>query len=265
MTELTAHGIDVSINGKPILEDIGFTVGSGGLMGLIGPNGAGKSTLIRALARLQQMVRGTVSIDGKSIADLPRKELARRIAYLPQGHTVHWPLDVYHLVALGRLPHLSPLARVSARDDAAIMSAMERADVTRFADRTVTTLSGGERARVMLARALAVETPILLADEPVASLDPFHQLQVMELLRGIAEDGRLVIAVLHDLPLAARFCRRLLLMEGGRLVADGTPEAVLAQNHLRDAYAIEGIHGAEQGEHFVLPWRRLGHNGARIG
>ncbi len=263
MTRLSAEGVTVAINGRQILHGIDFDIEGGGLVGLIGPNGAGKSTLIRAVAHLQRPMGGRVAIDGHDIAAMPRKDLARRIAYLPQGHVVHWPLDVRHLVALGRLPHLSPMSKISPQDEDAILRALERADVVRFADRTVTTLSGGERARVMLARALAVETPILLVDEPVASLDPFHQLQVMELLRGIAEEGRLVIAVLHDLPLAARFCSRLLLMENGRLVIDGAPRDVLAQTHLRDAYAIEGVYGAEQGEHYVLPWRRVPGGDAR--
>jgi iron complex transport system ATP-binding protein len=263
MSELSASGLGVAIDGKPILRGIDFTVRSGGIVGLIGPNGAGKSTLIRAIAHLLRPVDGRIAIDGVDIASFDRRALAQRIAYLPQGHVVHWPLDVYHVVALGRLPHLSPMARVSEKDHGIVRRAMERTDVTAFAHRTVTTLSGGERARVMLARALAVETPILLVDEPVASLDPFHQLQVMELLRGIAEEGRLVIAVLHDLPLAARFCTRLLLLEGGRLVADGSPAEVLARQHLRDAYAIEGVYGAEQGESYVLPWRRLFNGNSR--
>jgi len=254
MTELSAAGVAFSIGEKRIISGISFTARPGGLVGLIGPNGAGKSTLARLLAGLRAPEEGDVRLGARPVHLVPRKERARQIAYMPQGHSVHWPLDAYQVVALGRLPHLGPLASVSAQDNAAIMEAMEKADVATFADRDVTTLSGGERARVMLARALAVEAPVLLVDEPIASLDPYHQIRVMTLLREIAAEGRLVIAVLHDLPLAARFCARLLLMRDGELVADGTPDDVLARPHLASAYSIEGVYGMEHGQTYVLPW-----------
>lgn len=257
MTELSAAGVGFSIGEKRILSDISFTARPGGLVGLIGPNGAGKSTLARLLAGLRMPERGEVRLGNRPVHLVPRKERAQQVAYMPQGHGVHWPLDAYQVVALGRLPHLSPLAAVSAEDDAAIMRAMEKADVAAFADRDVTTLSGGERARVMLARALAVDAPVLLVDEPIASLDPYHQIRVMTLLREIAEEGRLVIAVLHDLPLAARFCARLLLMCEGQLVADGAPQEVLARPYLAAAYGIEGVYGVEHGQAYVLPWNCL--------
>ncbi|MFC7335402.1 ABC transporter ATP-binding protein [Rhodocista pekingensis] len=257
MTILHVEGAGVRLGGRPILEAIGLSAGAGEVVGLIGPNGAGKSTLVRAIAGLLPLESGQVRIAGRPLSAYSRRELANTVAYLPQGHTVHWPLDAYHVVALGRLPHLGPLGRPTPEDEAAIARAMETADAAAFAPRTITSLSGGERARVMLARALAVEAPILLADEPVAALDPYHQLQVMELLRGIAATGRLVVAVLHDLPLAARFCDRLVLLGGGRVVADGEPEAVLARPNLEAAYRVQGLYGSEGEERYVLPWRRL--------
>lgn len=256
-TRLLIDGLGVSLGRTPILHDISLALEGGGLVGLIGPNGAGKSTLVRTIVRLIEPARGRIALDGQDITTFSRQALARKLAYLPQGQVVHWPLDVTQLVALGRLPHVTRFSPISPTDEAAIHRALAGADAQAFAHRIATTLSGGERARVLLARALAVEAPILLADEPIASLDPFHQLQVMELLRDIAHDGRLVIVVLHDLPLAARFCTRLILLDEGRVVADGPPEMVLARAHLGAAYDIEGVYGAEGGERYVLPWRRL--------
>ncbi|MFA7638865.1 MAG: ABC transporter ATP-binding protein [Parvibaculum sp.] len=257
MSSISVSNIGFSIGEKKILSNIGFTVEGGGLVGLIGPNGAGKSTLARLIAGLTKPESGKIDLDGRPLQSIGRKALAREIAYMPQGHTVHWALEVYQVVALGRLPHLGPFASVSDEDAAAIEQAIDIADIRDFVDRDVTTLSGGERARVMLARALAVESPVLLVDEPIASLDPFHQIKVMHLLRSIAEQGRLVIAVLHDLSLAARFCDRLLLLGEGRLIADGMPRDVLNNLNLAETYAIEGLHGHNAGEDYVLPWRCL--------
>ena len=161
-------------------------------------------------------------VDGVDAAAMPRADLARRIAYVPQGQMLHWPLTVERLVGLGRLPHLAPMSRIGDADTAAIERAMARADVLDLRDRIATELSGGERARVLFARALAVEAPALIADEPLASLDPGHQIDVMDMLRAEAAGGALVIAVLHDLTLAARYCDRLLLIDAGRIVADGS-------------------------------------------
>ncbi len=264
MTELKIDDLKVSLGGRTILDDITLRLSSGGLIGLIGPNGAGKSTLVRTLACLIAPARGTVSLDGADIRTIDRRKLARTVAYLPQGHTLHWPLRADHVVALGRLPHLSRFASTSADDERAVADAMRRADVAPFAERIVTTLSGGERARIMIARALAVEAPVLLADEPVASLDPYHQLHVMELLRDLARDGKLVVAVLHDLLLAARFCDTLVMLNGGRLVAQGDVATVLSPANLDRTYGVEGVYGREQDEHFVLAWRRLVEHSAHV-
>jgi len=261
MTRLVVEDLEVSLDRRPVVKGLSFAAEDGEFVGLIGANGVGKSTLIRALTNLIAPSGGRILVDGTPIGALSRKALARTIAYLPQGQAMHWPLEVYHLVALGRLPHLSPFARPSAEDEAAIRRAMEQADVLQYAGRSADSLSGGERARVMLARALAVETPILLADEPAASLDPYHQLQVMELLQGISRRGRLVVAVLHDLPLAARFCDRLVLMSDGEALADGAPGEVLEPGNLGAAYQVGGYYGRHEAEDFVLPWRRLRLNG----
>ncbi|MBL6938573.1 MAG: ABC transporter ATP-binding protein [Alphaproteobacteria bacterium] len=260
MTTLSVRNLTVSLGGKPILRDVTAEFAPGGLIGLIGPNGAGKSTLLRAMAHLIPHDSGMVAMDGQDIDGIPTRALARKIAYLPQGHTLHWPLRADHVVALGRLPHR---ARPD-RDAAAVRTAMQRADVGQFAERIVTTLSGGERARIMLARALAVEAPVLLVDEPVASLDPYHQLHVMELLRELAKEGRLVVAVLHDLPLATRFCDRLVMLKDGTVIAQGCAADVLSRENLQHTYSVEGVFGRENDEQFVLAWRRLAAAGAEL-
>lgn len=256
MVTLAAQGLGASLGGKPVLHDVTASFGGGALVGILGPNGAGKSTFVRALLGLLPAT-GTVSIDGAPVTTLPRAQIARTIAYLPQGQTLHWPLSVERLVALGRLPHLAPFSRIGADDHAAIERAMELADVKGLATRTATELSGGERARVLLARALAVGAPALIADEPLASLDPAHQLQGMEILRAQADAGVLVLAVLHDLGLATRFCDRLLLLDAGRLVADGTPSDVLTPERLQQVYGVSAYFGDVAGQKLVVPIDRV--------
>ena len=257
MSALATQGLAVRLGGAMILNGVDLTVPTGRLVGLIGPNGAGKSTLVRAVLGLVPIEAGRIELLGTPAARLDRRRLARTAAYLPQGQTVQWPVTVHRLVALGRVPHLQPWQRETAADRRAIERALADADVTDLADRTATTLSGGERARVALARALAVEAPILLADEPVASLDPYHQLKVMELLRGYADRRGTVLAVLHDLGLAARFCDELVLMLAGRVLAHGPPEAVLTADNLATAYRVEAFTGTRHDQRYVVPWSRL--------
>ncbi|WP_062733117.1 ABC transporter ATP-binding protein [Sphingobium abikonense] len=238
MVMLTLEGVCVTLGRRTVLHDVHANLTAGTLVGIVGPNGAGKSTLARAIMALVP-ARGRVALDEQPVGALRRADLARQIAYLPQGQTLHWPLTVERLVGLGRLPHLGPMSRLAETDAAAIEKAMERADVIDLRHRIATQLSGGERARVLLARALAVEAPALIADEPLASLDPGHQIDVMDLLHDQARHGALVIAVLHDLTMAARYCDRLILIDEGRLIADGSPRQVLTPDHLAMVYGID--------------------------
>ena len=238
MVKLVLTSVGVTLGRRAVIRDVSAEFGAGTLTGIVGPNGAGKSTLARAMLALVPAT-GRVHVDGVDAAAMPRADLARRIAYVPQGQTLHWPLTVERLVGLGRLPHLAPMSRIADSDTAAIERALERADVLDLRDRIATELSGGERARVLFARALAVEAPALIADEPLASLDPGHQIDVMDMLRAEAASSALVIAVLHDLTLAARYCDRLLLIDEGRIVADGPPAKVLTAERLRAVYGIE--------------------------
>ncbi len=253
---LQADAVDVEIDGNAILCDASVAVARGELVGLIGPNGAGKSTLLKVLAGLLRPRRGEVLVDGVALDAVPARQLARCIGYLAQGAPAHWPLQVEKVVALGRLPHLSWYQQPGATDRAAIERALELAEVTHLRDRIVTTLSGGERLRVLLARVFAAEPQLILADEPVAALDPYHQLHVMEILRDHAHRGGGAIAVLHDLNLAARFCDRLVLLDRGRQVCAGSAREVLDNTHLRAVYGIEAELTERDGELTVIPWRR---------
>ncbi|HEX7874276.1 MAG TPA: ABC transporter ATP-binding protein [Sphingobium sp.] len=257
MVSIAIQSLSARLGRRPVLDGIDALLEPGKLVGIIGPNGAGKSTLVRAILGLTPIASGSVQIDGRDISLLPPRDLARAIAYLPQGQTVHWPLSVERLVALGRLPHLAPLSRMSAADEAIVAEALARADVGHLAGRVATELSGGERARVMLARALAVGASGLIADEPLASLDPGHQIDVMTLLRREADAGGLVVAVLHDLGMAARYCDRLLLIDDGRLVADGRPADVLTPERLAAVYGIEARIETDGDRRLIVPLGRI--------
>lgn len=253
---LTAKNLNIAINGRSILTDVSCEIRAGEVTGLIGANGSGKSTLVRALARLITPQSGTVSLDGKDVKSLPARALAKQIAYLPQERIVHWPLAVHRIAALGRIPHLMPWEEPGPRDQQAVACALEKTDALRFRDRRFSELAGGEKALVLLARALAVEPRLLLADEPVAGLDPHHELQVMQVLHALAREGCAVLVVLHHLTLAARFCDRLLLLNRGKIHAAGKPEEVLTPASLKACFGIEAVFGKQGPEFFVLPWSR---------
>jgi len=254
---LVARDLGATLAGREVLSDVCFTLPRHGLVALVGPNGAGKTTLLRALAYLlpSHAMRGSVVLDGIDVATLSIRDRARRFAYLPQGHVVSWPLPARDVVALGRTPHgATDPTRLSVHDAAAVDRAMLTTDVVRFADRPVTELSGGERSRVALARVLAVEAPVILADEPIASLDPHYQLEVMASLRRAADAGVLVIVVIHDLGLAARFSDLILVLGAGRLVAQGASEVALTDAILTDVFRVKAYRAAHAGGVVLMPW-----------
>ena len=253
---IEAQGISVRRNGGLILNHVDFGARSGEMVGLIGANGAGKTTLLRVLAHLLKPDAGMVRCDGLPIGEYPDAERARRIAYLAQTGPLHWPLTAEAVVGLGRLPHRRPFLPPEALEREAVERAMATAEVTALRHRTVDTLSGGERMRVMLARALAVEAPILLADEPIAALDPYHQLQAMDILAATARSGTAVVVVLHDLGLAARFCGRLVLLHQGQILAAGTPAEVLSADNLRRGYGVATVHFRHDDQEIVVPWQK---------
>jgi iron complex transport system ATP-binding protein len=221
MVRLAVDGLDVRLGGRTVLHDVRFAAEGGRVTGVIGPNGAGKSTLLRALAGLATPAAGRVSLDADAIGHLSAAELARRIAFLPQERTIAWPLSVRALVALGRIPHQPPWQGESAADTRAIEAAIDVMSLGALADRRSDELSGGEKARALLARALAQETPVIVADEPIAGLDPDHALVLMRHMRRLAAEGRVIVIALHELTLAARFCHDLVLLAHGRVAFAG--------------------------------------------
>lgn len=250
---IAAQGITVRLGGRTVLDDAAIAVAPTELVGLVGPNGAGKTTMLRALAGLLAPDGGTVLLGGTAVGAIDPRALARDLAYLPHGAPCHWRLPVERVVALGRLPHQGRFGRPASGDGDVIEAALHRAGVVQFRDRPVQTLSAGERARVMIARALAQEPRVLLADEPTVALDPYHQLRVLDLLRDRAAAGAAVVAVLHDLSLAARFCSRIVLLVAGRVAADGSPAEVLTPARLRAAYGVDVIVGDPSERTYVLP------------
>jgi iron complex transport system ATP-binding protein len=237
---LVAQHLEVALSGRAILNDVSLSLSSGQLVALVGPNGAGKTTLLRALAGLVPST-GRIEIGGDHLSSLSLRERAKRFGYLPQGHLVHWPLPAKDVVALGRYPHgATDPARLSPHDEQA--------------DRRVTELSGGERSRVALARVLAVEAPVVLADEPTASLDPRYQIDVMINLRAAADNGVLVVVVTHDLGLASRFAETVLVMSDGRLVAQGKPEQALSEQIMADVFRVTAYRADYRNEAVILPW-----------
>jgi iron complex transport system ATP-binding protein len=254
---LALEAVSLALGGQPVLRTVSFALPKGRLVALVGPNGAGKTSLLRAIAGLVE-ISGTVIAAGERIDTLPRMRRARAIAYLPQGHQVHWPLSARDVVALGRFPHgLVDPADLPPDHAAIIAAAMARTGTTALAGRAIHSLSGGERARVMLARVLAVEAPILLADEPTTALDPHHQLAVMEGLRAEARHGTLVIAATHDLGLAARLADEVILLAEGQVAAIGPPSAVFTPERLAAHYRITAITQEIAGERLLVPWARV--------
>nr|WP_280519020.1 ABC transporter ATP-binding protein [Shinella curvata] len=244
--------MSATLSGRRVVDGVSLTAGKGSFTGLIGPNGAGKSTFLRACLGLVP-ASGAIRLDGTDLSALRPAQRARHLAYLPQEREIAWAMSVEAVVALGRLPHHARFAAPSQRDKAATEAALTRMDLCAFRHRAVTSLSGGERARVLIARALAQETPVLFADEPLAGLDPQHQIALMRLFRELAAEGRIVVASMHDLTLAARWCDRLLLLEGGHAHAEGRPEDVLTARTLEDVYTVEAFIGTAAGGLIVQP------------
>lgn len=235
MSLLSLQDLTVTRRNRPVLRGISLTIAPGEFVGLLGPNGAGKSTLMEAAL-------GLIPFAGRSdLAALPAHARAQRAAYLPQSREIAWPISVENLVSLGRIPW--PGA-TSSEDRSAIDAAITRMGLGPFRTRTATRLSGGEQGRALIARALAQETPLLLADEPVAGLDPAQQLACLRLFRALAGEGHGILASIHDLGLAARFCTRLVLLAGGEVLADGPPGEVLTEENLSRAFGIS-VHRVE--------------------
>ena len=250
---LVADRVSVRLGSRSVLEGIDLAVKPGEILAVLGPNGAGKTTLMRTLAGLLAPASGRVLLDGDDLSRVDRRRLGRRLAFLPQERTVHWPIAARIVVALGRRPHGGALDRLSAADAVAVERALAAVDAQALADRPVDELSGGERARVLIARALAQEAGILIADEPLAGLDPAHQLELARQLQAIAREGRSVVLALHDLSLAARFASRVAIVKDGRLMAVGAPGDALNEDIMARAFGIRASIATIGGVPVVVP------------
>jgi iron complex transport system ATP-binding protein len=239
MSVLEAQGVTVVRGGRAIVDDVSLTMAAGQFVGLIGPNGAGKSTLMAALAGLLRVDSGAVRIDGAAVQSLDRRALARTRAYLPQNPRAEWPVSVERLVALGLTPQLPAFGSLPAEMQARVAAVIEAVDLAEHRDQPATTLSGGELARAMLARAMVGDPTVLLVDEPLAGLDPRHALDGIARLRRLADGGKLVLAAMHELTLAARCTTHIAVMHEGRLVAFGPTAETLTAELLREVFEVD--------------------------
>jgi iron complex transport system ATP-binding protein len=234
------RGVTVAYRGRPALRDVDLQVVRGERVALVGPNGAGKSTLLRAIAGLVEPVVGSVALDGRPVASLDRLEIARRLAVVPQLAALPFSTTVEEVVALGRLPHEHPIRGMRPSDRSAVAAAIEQVGVGHLMGRDARELSLGERQLVLLAMAVAQDAPVLVLDEPTVHLDLRHQVEVMELLVDLNQrDGTTIVAVLHDVGLAAHFFPRVVVLDRGRLVADGPPAEALDRDRIRDVFGVD--------------------------
>ena len=240
--------------GRTIVDGVTLDVAPGSTLGLVGPNGSGKSSLLRLVCRLRRIASGVITLGGADLATLPRLAIARRVALVEQQAGTDAPLTVQQVVALGRTPHLGALAPWTSVDTAAVAAALDHVGLSDRRDQSWHTLSGGERQRAQIARALAQDPRELLLDEPTNHLDIQHQLEILSLVRRLPAT---VVVALHDLNLAAMFCDRLVVLQGGRVVAAGPPEAVLSEELIWSVFAVRarvdrsGQHGRPHIQYLV--------------
>ncbi len=260
---LLAEHLTCGYGEQPVVRDVSFSVASGDFTGIIGPNGCGKSTLLRTLTGVLTPQAGSVALQGQKISTLSRRDIARQVAVIPQDTTLLFGFTVLDMVLMGRTPHLKRLQRAGEKDLALALEALEQTDMLDKKDRKITELSGGERQRAVIARALAQEPSLLLLDEPDSHLDIGHQVEIFNLLQDLNHRQNLtLLCVSHDLNLAAAYCRRLLLMQNGRLIATGTPEEIITPEHIHAVYGIHAlvspspVNGTPQITPCSLPRRR---------
>lgn len=244
---LVVSDASLAINGAMLLDRAAFSLSPGELVVVLGPNGAGKTSLLRVALGLVRADRGTALVGDEPAADLSAQQRACAITYLPQMRALAWPITVRDVVALGRFAYGASPARLGPVDADAVASAMAACDLTALADRPTDTLSGGEIARVHIARALAAQAPLMIADEPVASLDPRHQHGVMRLIRDYVDRGGGAAVVLHDLDLAARYADRLVWMADGRTLADGPVAQTMTVARIAEIYGVQASITAREG------------------
>lgn len=258
VTKLTGAGLVVGYGDRVVIEGVDVSIPEGSFTVIVGPNACGKSTLLKALARLIPASAGQVTLDGKAIHELPSKELARRLGLLPQSSLAPDGITVQDLVSRGRFPHQSLLSRWSREDERVVAEAMAATGVTDLRGRLLDELSGGQRQRVWVSMVLAQETPMLLLDEPTTFLDMAHQVELLDLIERLRGEGKTVVAVLHEINLAARYAWHLIAMRDGRIVAEGSPSEVVTEELVGRVFDLpcRVILDPDTGTPVVLPRRR---------
>jgi iron complex transport system ATP-binding protein len=236
---LEAHEVGLALGGHQVMDNVSVCFTAGELTAVIGPNGAGKSSLLRALAGLQRLTAGRVTLDGIDVRAIPRRRLAQRLSFVPQSGLFPFAFSVREVVAAGRNPYLGRFRREQQADRIAIEEALTLTDTISLAGRPITELSGGERQRVLIARSLATKAGAILLDEPTANLDPAHAIDVLELCRCLSREGKLVILTTQDLPMAARYVNRVVLLKSGVVLGAGSVDSVLTESAV---YSVFGVH-----------------------
>lgn len=258
MNTLATKNASILRNGRCILRAATVSLTSGQLLSIVGPNGSGKSTLLRTLAGLWQAGEGEVLLNGQPIKTFSRRDVAKRIAFVPQEALMDFSFTVAEIVAMGRHPHRGRFSRESSSDREAVEDALERCDIAHLRDRLVTTLSGGERQRVVIARGLAVDPDFILLDEPTANLDVEHGLEILELCSALAKDGKAVAFATHDLNAVARYASSVVLVQGGELVDVGDREQVLSRKNVEEVFRVRAeLVSTDQGHPVYVFHRRM--------
>jgi iron complex transport system ATP-binding protein len=251
MTKLVANKVCVQVGDASIVKDASLSLKPGELVAILGANGAGKTSLLRTLLGITKSSSGSAELNGEDCYGMSPSQRAKIISYLPQRRPLAWPYRVHDVVALGRFAHGAALGRLSPVDAAAVNDAIEACSLGKLQGRSIDNLSGGELARVHFARALAAKAPLMVADEPVAELDPRHQILVADLIRQFVNDGGGALVVLHEVALAARIADRLIWMKNGRIVAEGSPQETLNSRTMEDVYGVRA-HVGNDGHGFDI-------------
>ncbi len=236
---LEIKNLSFNVGERKILNDINFSVRDGEIVGIIGPNGAGKTTFLKSINGIIEEIKGEILFNGKNIKEYDKKNLARHISFMNQNTNVGFDFSCLDIVVLGRYPYLKRFQEYSDEDREKAKKYMEKTNTLKFQDRMITELSGGERQRVLFAKTLTQESELILLDEPTASLDMKYEEEIFSIISQMREERKSVIAIIHNLRVAMKYCTRLILLNDGKIVGDGTPQEIVTEKNLRDIYGVE--------------------------